>query len=100
MQAIAATAGLQIDQRQRQVVAAEEPREGARRGGLPFGMAIGALGRKTGRNRRRGFQRLLVKGARRLAFIAKAVRTDGRKTPVGAVCCVISQRKERTPASV
>ena len=49
MQSIAATAGLRIDQRHGQIVAAEKPCEGACCVGFPFGIAIRPPCREAGR---------------------------------------------------
>jgi len=99
MQSIPATAGLGIDQRDGQVVAAEEPCEGARRHGFPFGIAIRPPC---------GEQAAMVAAAspaagRRRGEAASARRTQPcrrRKWPAGAVCCVISQARDLNPASV
>src|SRR4051795_6279258 len=44
MQAVAAASGVEIDQRQGEIVAAEKPGESACRIGLPFGVACGTPG--------------------------------------------------------
>ena len=77
MQSVAATAGLGIDQRDRQIVAAEKPGENAGGDRLPFGVAICAPGGQAGGDRRRGLHRLLIERARRLAQFAEAGGADG-----------------------
>ena len=100
MQPVAATAGLEVDQRDGQVVAAEEPCEGARRARLPLGIAFGAPRRKAGRDRRRCLDRLLIeRRAGRCAVRRSRAVPTGRKWPAGAVCSVISQRRDCRPAS-
>ena len=79
MQPVAAAAGFEIDQRHRQVIAAEEPGEGARGIGLPLGIAVGAPRGEAGRDRRGGFHRLLIERLRRLA----AVRRSCPSRPAG-----------------
>ena len=53
MQSIAATAGLGIDQRDRQIVAAEKPGENVGCDRLPFGVALRPPGGQAGGDRRR-----------------------------------------------
>src|SRR5438552_3769414 len=77
MQPVATTAGLEIDQRNRQVVAAEEPEESPGRHGLPFGITISAPRDQARRNRGGGFHRLLIESARGLSDFAEAGRTYG-----------------------
>ena len=77
MQAVAAAAGFQIDQRQRQIIVAQEPGEGARRLGHPARIAIGPRRRQAGGNGRGRFQRLLVEHARPPAPVAETVGADG-----------------------
>src|SRR5258708_17757014 len=81
MQSIATTAGLGIDERNRQIVAAEKPEENPGRDRLPFGFAVRAPRDQARRNRRSGFQRLLIESARRLSEFAKARRTHGTAMP-------------------
>ena len=76
MQAIAAASGVQINQCHRQIIAAEKPGEHVGRDGFPFGIALRSPGRQAGSNRRRGFQRLLVEGARPLPQFAEAGCAD------------------------
>src|SRR5258708_36029506 len=83
MQSIATTAGLGIDERNRQVVAAEKPEENPGRDRLPFGIAVRAPRDQARRNRRGGFQRLLIESARRLSEFAKARRTHRAFPPRG-----------------
>jgi hypothetical protein len=54
MQPITTATSLQVNQGERQIVAAEEPGEYARCGCFPFEITIGAPCRKAGRDRRRG----------------------------------------------
>src|SRR5215213_7621348 len=59
MQPVTTATRFQVDQGQHQIIASEEPGECACRVCAPFGIAIDAGSRKAGRDRRRGFQRLL-----------------------------------------
>ena len=83
VQAIAAASGFQIDQRDRQVVAAEKPREYPRGFGFPFDIVIGAPRGEAGRDGRRGLQRLLVERLRRLAPVAKSRRANRAELALG-----------------
>ena len=76
MQSIATTAGVRIDQRHGQVVAAEKPREDARCDGFPLGIAIRAPRCEAGSDRRRGFHGLLIEGAGMLPLFAEAGGAD------------------------
>jgi hypothetical protein len=73
MQTIATAPRFQIDQGDRQVVAAQEPFEYPQRMGTPYGVAVPMPRRETRRNRRGRFQRLLVKRVRWLAPITEAL---------------------------
>ncbi len=99
MQPVAAAPVSEIDQGQREIVAAEEPGECTRRLGFPRGIAIGTPCRKAGRDRRRGLQGLLIERPRRLALVAESCVPTGRKKPAGVVCSVMSQRKDLKPAA-
>ena len=79
MQSIAATAGLGIDQRDRQIVAAEKPGENAGCDRFPFGVAIRAPGRQAGGDRRRRLQRLLIERAGGWRSSPKPSVPTGRK---------------------
>src|SRR5438105_13646991 len=76
MQPITTATGVQVNQGQRQIIAAEEPGECARRVSSPFEVAIGTPGRKAGRDRCRGLQGLLIERLRLLALLAKPLRTN------------------------
>src|SRR4051812_36226664 len=76
MQPITTATGVQVNQGQRQIIAAEEPGECARRVSSPFEAAIGTPGRKAGRDRCRGLQGLLIECLRLLALIAKPLGTN------------------------
>ena len=64
MQAIATASGFRVDQRRHEIVAAEEPLEGPNGMGLPTGIAIRPPRRKTSRDARGGFERLLIERTR------------------------------------
>src|SRR5947207_15930152 len=83
MQPITTATGVQVNQGQRQIIAAEKPGECARRVCPPLEMAVGTPGRKTGRNRRCGLQRLLIERLWLLALLAEPVRTDRPKQACG-----------------
>src|SRR5947207_15587838 len=68
MQPITTATGGQVNQGQCQIIAAEEPGEGARRVSSPFEVAIGTPGRKADRDRCRGLQGLPVEGLCPLAL--------------------------------
>src|SRR6185295_19248038 len=74
MQPITTATGVQVNQGERQIVAAEEPGEDTRRVSSPFEFAIGAPSRKAGRDRRRGLQGLLIERLRLLALVAEPLR--------------------------
>ena len=61
VQTVAAASRFQIDQRDRQIVAAKEPCENTRGFGFPFDILIGAPRREAGRDGRRSLERLLIK---------------------------------------
>src|SRR5208282_1211031 len=63
VQSIAATAGVRIDQRHGQVVAAEKPPEDAHCDGFPLRVTLSPPSREAGGDRGRSFQWLLIKGA-------------------------------------
>ena len=100
MQSIAATAGLRIDERDGQVVAAEKPREDTRwrwlstrhrhPPAMPRGRPRWSPWLPRAADRRRA-------GCCRCS--PKPPVPTGRKWPAGVVCCVISQRSDRNPAS-
>src|SRR5271170_2090596 len=71
MQAIATATGFQIDEGRRHVIAAEKPRESPRRLVPPFDIAIPSPRCQARRDRRRGFQWLLIERPRRLALVAE-----------------------------
>src|SRR2546421_11276547 len=71
MQPITTATGVQVNHGQRQIIAAEEPGECARRVSSPLEIAIGTPGRKASRDRRRGLHRLLIECMRLLALLAK-----------------------------
>ena len=81
MQSIAATAGLGIDERYRQIVTAQKPGENIGCDRLPFGVTIRAPGGQTGGDRRRCLHRLLVERARRLAQFTEASGANGAEMP-------------------
>src|SRR5258707_9972977 len=72
VQSIAANAGMRIDQRNRQVVAAEKPPEDAHCDGFPLHIALCPPGREAGSDRGRGFEGLLIEGAGMLPLLAEA----------------------------
>ena len=76
VQAIAAASRFQIDQGDRQVVTAKEPREYPRGFSFPTDIMIGAPRGEAGRDRCRGLQRLLIEWLRRLAPVAESRRAD------------------------
>ena len=104
MQSIAAAAGLQIDQRHRQIVAAEKPGECARGVGFPLGIAVRTPGRQAGRDRRGGFQRLLIERARVAAADRRscASRRGGNDPPASSAApsasAAIAGRRRRRQA--
>ena len=72
----------EIDQRHRQIVARPgTSRKPAPRIGFPFRVAVRAPSRKAGRDRRGGFQRLLIEGAGCVALVAEACRADRPEMP-------------------
>src|SRR5436853_7493585 len=60
MQPITTATGVQVNQGQRQIIAAEEPGECARRVRPPLQIAIGTPSRKAGRDRCCGLHGLLI----------------------------------------
>src|SRR5215210_6220307 len=60
MEPITTATGVQVNQGQRQIIAAEEPGECARRVSSPLEVAISAPRRKAGRDCCRGLQGLLI----------------------------------------
>src|SRR6478736_3887536 len=76
MQAVPATAGERIDQRYREIIATEEPAEGARCPGFPFSIAVGTPRREAGSDRCRCFHGLLIKRAGMLPPLAEAGGAD------------------------
>ncbi len=76
MQAVATTARFQIDEGDRQVVAAKEPGEYACSFGFPLDIMIGPPRREAGRNGGCGFQRLLIERPWLLARLAEAFGAD------------------------
>ena len=99
MQAIAATSGFQIDQGNRQVVAAKEPRENTRGFGFPFDIMVGAPCRETGGDGGRGLERLLIERLRRLAPLAKSCGADGAELAVRR-CLLLHQPTQRFQAAI
>src|SRR5690348_6472791 len=75
MQSVPATAGRDIDERERKVVAAEKPSEDVGGDGLPFGITARAPRRQAGGNRRRRFDRLLIESTRGFPEFAETGRT-------------------------
>ena len=82
VQSIAATAGVRIDQRHGQIVAAEKPAENPRCDGFPLGIAVRSPRSKAGRDRGCGFHGLLIEGARMLPLFAKTRGADGTERVV------------------
>jgi len=82
VQAVPTAPGLQIDQRHREVIAAQEPREHTRSFGLPFEILVCAPCNETGGNRCRSLQRLLIERPWRLARLAKSFRSDRTKLAI------------------
>ena len=64
MQAVAAASRFQVDQGKRQIIMAQEPGEYVQSLGLPFRVAVRLPGRQASRDRRGGFQGLLIEQAR------------------------------------
>lgn len=79
MQAVAAAAGVGVINRQAEVVAAQEPLEGAARLLAPAGIAGEAIRFQAGGGRRLGLHRLLVEACLLAAAHIEAVRADGHK---------------------
>ena len=77
MQPIPATAGLGIDERNRQIIAAEKPGENVGCDRLSFRVTFRAPSGQAGRDRRRCLHGLLVERARRLAQFTEAGSADG-----------------------
>ena len=77
MQAVAAASRFQIDKGKRQIILAQEPGKYVQSLGLPFWVAVRLPGRQASRDRRGGFQWLLIEQARRGALVAKALCADG-----------------------
>ena len=76
MQSVAATAGLGVNECNRQVVAAEKPGENPGCSGLPFNIVVRAPRRQTGGNRCRRLYRLLIESAGRFSMLAETGRAD------------------------
>jgi hypothetical protein len=67
MQPIATASRFQVDEGRREIVAAEEPGKGPLGIRPPFRITVRAPSGKAGRDRRRGFERLLIELERLLA---------------------------------
>src|SRR6185295_12508763 len=80
MKAVAATAGLDVRQRNRQIVSAEKPVECPQRIGSPPDVGIDAPRGTAGRNRRRCLQRLLIECPGWRQLLAETMRSHGTKT--------------------
>src|SRR5712691_6779261 len=76
MQSIAAAPGAEIDQRQGEIVAAEEPFESVACGRFPPRIAIRPPSREACGDCRRGFHGLLIERARMLPIFAETCGTD------------------------
>ncbi len=81
MQTVAAPAGGRIVQRQAQIVAPEEPLEGASGFFAPAGVVCAAVGFEAGGDRGLRFNRLLIEAGAFAAALIKAVGADRDKMP-------------------
>src|SRR5512146_1234515 len=86
VQSVAAAAGFRVDQRQGQIVVAEEPRERPLCVGLPRDVTADSPGGEACGDRCGGFQGLLVEGQRARAPGSEASRADGSEEPCR--CCL------------
>ena len=92
MQPVATASGLDVDQRQRQIVAAGNQAK-ARAASVRHSVAVGPPRCEARGDCRRGFERLLIEGRGGVRCFPKLSEPTGRKKPAGAVCSVISQRR-------
>src|SRR5258708_29864631 len=93
VQSIAATAGVRIDQRHGEIVAAEKPRENARCHGFPLGIAIRPPRREAGSDRRRCFHGLLIESTGMLPLFAETGGADPPRSafPFSLFCLLLAQ---------
>jgi hypothetical protein len=76
VQSVATASGFLIDQRGREIVAAEKPLERPHGVGFPLEIAIRAPRRKTGRDTRGRLERLLIERPRKLASVTETLGAD------------------------